>query len=204
MTEMTRLETPAERNTRLAATGEYAWTGSRMIHIANPDPEDMVLDEIAVGLSREPRYGAGATALVWSVAQHSLLVDHLAQEDGVTSPELRLMFLLHDAPEYMLRDLISPVKAHCPDYKSLENVWWAALARKFSLPPKLPGIVKHYDRLACASEKAILISPQSGDWPGLPSPRNVPQHLLSLTGMQAARHYKTEVLSQTAQIAPRL
>ena len=193
MNDQTPIETTAERNTRLAAMGHYAWTGSRMVNILDPDPDDLILEEITMGLSREPRYGGSATAVPWTVAQHCLLVVHYAEEDGVTSPDLLLTMLLHDAPEYMLRDLISPVKRYCPDYKGIEDVWWAAIARKFRLPFKMPGIVKHYDYLACASEKATLISPDAGDWPGLPDPRPIPASILALTPMQAKGRFEGEI-----------
>ena len=186
----------AESNTGLAAMKDYAWTGSRMINVLNPDPDDMILSEIAVGLSRETRYGGAATSIPWSVAQHSLLCDEYAEEDGVTSPEIRLALLLHDAPEYMLRDMISPVKEHLPDYRGLESVWWTALARKFDLPVKMPGIVKHYDMLAAASEKKTLISPEAGEWPGLPDARLIPAHLLTLSPREAEGLFRAAVLRE--------
>ncbi|MFU1607335.1 hypothetical protein ACM25O_13200 [Sulfitobacter pontiacus] len=107
-------------NTALAAQSNRAWTGSRMIDVLNPDPEDILLHDIAVGLSRENRYGGAATCIPWSVAQHSLLCDHYAESDGITSAETRLTLLLHDAPEYMIRDMISPVKRQLPEYRGLE------------------------------------------------------------------------------------
>jgi len=171
--------------TATLAAPEEAWSGSRMINVLNPDPEDLILSEIATGLAREPRYGGSATFVVWSVAQHCLLCDHFAEQDGVSSRDIRLALLLHDAPEYMLRDLISPVKQYCPDYRRIEDTWTRAVATRFGLPPQMPGIVKHYDQLACSSEKTALISPGAGIWPGLPAPRAIPGALLALTTGQA-------------------
>ncbi|AWY09474.1 hypothetical protein vB_RpoS-V16_38 [Ruegeria phage vB_RpoS-V16] len=172
-----------------------AWTGSRMIDVLNPDPHDIILGEVATGLSREPRYGGAATAVFWSVAQHCLLADDLAVFDGIVHRETRLAILLHDAPEYMLRDIISPVKRFLPDYRDLEDVWWRATAHKFGLPKVLPGIVKHYDMVACSSEKKALISPEAGEWPGLPEPRPIPESLLVATPFQVARMFVARVSS---------
>lgn len=180
---------------------QMAWTGSRMIDMLNPKPEDLSLTEIAIGLSREPRYGGAATAVVWTVGQHCLLADDLALEDGVTSPDIRLTILLHDAPEYMLRDILSPLKRHLPDYQAVEKVWWFAVARKFRLPFEFPGIVKHYDMLACSTEKNALISPEAGAWPGLPAPRALPSRLLTLTPREVAEEFQGRVRDLLKQSA---
>ena len=177
-----------------------AWTGSRMIDVLDPDPNDILLNEIAVGLAREPRYGGAATAIPWSVAQHCLLAERYAIEDGVTSPDLRAVILLHDAPEYMLRDLISPVKRFCPDYQKIDSVWWRAVAKRFRLPYEMPGIVKHYDMLACSSEKEALISEKAGTWPDMPPARPLPVDLLTMRAGAVAAAFEgrvTEALQQS-------
>ena len=93
---------------------------------------------------------------------------------------------MHDAPEYMLRDIISPVKRFLPEYKAMEKVWWNAMAQRFEMPYEMPAVVKHYDMLAAASEKLAYIDPASGDWPGVwPDPRPIPAHIESMTMMQA-------------------
>lgn len=175
-----------------------AWTGSRLVDVRRPRPRDIILSEVAIGLSRETRYGGATTAVPWSVGQHCLLADHLAEEDGVTSPEIRATLLLHDAPEYILRDLIRPVKKLCPDYQRLESVWWIATATRFGLPFEMPSIVVHYDMLACACEKAALISPDSGEWPGLPAPRPIPPRLLAATPTAIAAEFERKVLAALA------
>lgn len=167
----------------------FAWTGSRMIDTRFPDPRDILLSEIAVGLSRETRYGGAATAVPWSVAQHLLLCDALAEEDGVSDMETRRVLLMHDAPEYMLRDVLAPVKGHLPDYRRLEDIWWKAVCSRFDLPFEMPRLVKYYDMLACASEKAALISPEAGDWPLMPRARHIPDRLFNLTPRQAEAQF---------------
>ena len=189
-----------QTNTILAQESSRAWTGSRMIDVLDPDPEDILLPEIAIGLSREVRYGGAATAVPWSVGQHSLLCDDMAEADGLGAPDVRLCILLHDAPEYMLRDLISPVKRQLPGYQGLESTWWKAVARKYSLPFDMPGIVKHYDMLAAATEKAALVAPEAGEWPGLPAPRELPSYLLGLSQRAVASEFQRRIECQVGRI----
>ncbi len=197
---MNSMTETATRNSALAAHSNRAWTGSRMIDVLNPSPDDMILSEIATGLSREVRYGGAATIVPWTVAQHSLLCDHLAEADTISDPTLRLVLLLHDAPEYMLRDLISPVKHQLPDYQDLESIWWKAVTRKFRLPETIMPTVKHYDMVAASSEKAALISPYSGDWLGLPPPRPIPAKILGITAKCAALTFQQKVEALLARI----
>jgi hypothetical protein len=184
-----------QTNTNLALRPERAWTGSRMIDVLNPDPEDIILRDITVGLSREPRYGGAATLIPWTVGQHTLFMDDTAETDGVTSREIRLMILLHDAPEYMMRDMIAPMKRHLPEYKALEKVWWRAVAQKFGLPETLPGVVKFYDMTAAASEKAQLIAPEAGEWPNLPMPRRITARQMAATPLEVEAELRRRIES---------
>lgn len=172
----------------------HAWTGSRYINTADPQPQDMSLWDIATGLAREPRYGGAVTSIFWSVGQHSVLQVRLMREDGIEDPVLLRTALMHDAPEYMLRDMIAPVKRQCPDYKRLEGVWWAAMAERWDLPGVLPDIVKKYDLFTMGVEKAALISPRAGDWPGVPkvTERPIPNDLLFATMQDTFQEFLRE------------
>jgi len=160
-----------------------AWTGSRYIDVLEPAPEDILLEEVATGLSRQNRFGAAATTRAWSVLRHSLVCLAFAEEDGISENDpggrrtLRTI-LLHDGPEYILGDLIRPVKSWCPSYRGIEKTWWAAFSKKFSLWPSLCEVEKHYDMLSFASEKAHFVSGDCGDWPGLPDPRPIPREVM--------------------------
>lgn len=177
----------------LALSPNHAWTGSRYVDVTRPRPEDISISEIATGLSRESRYGGAATGIFWSVAQHTLLCYYLAVEDGVDERDTLGLILFHDAPEYMLRDLIRPVKANCPSYQALEAAWWDAVSAAFGLPKSLTPEVKHYDNLALAVEKEALVSRNAGEWPGLPDSagRSIPGWLLHLPMRDAAAHLKS-------------
>lgn len=168
-------------NAAAEITADHAWTGTCYIDVMRPDPGHIHLEDIAVGLARESRYGARATCLFWSVAQHSLLCLHLAREDGVTNRQDLQQVLMHDAPEYIIRDMIRPVKRNLPDYAKLEARWWATVAKRFGFPAEMCPEVRHYDNLALAVEKRWLIRGTCGAWPGVPDNqgRRVPGYMLT-------------------------
>jgi 5'-deoxynucleotidase YfbR-like HD superfamily hydrolase len=96
------------------------------------------------------------------VAEHCLLVETIA---GALSPGLarryRLAALIHDAPEYVIGDLISPFKAALSlDYKSFEARLLAAIHIRFGLPPELPAeiakLIKRADKIAAYYEATAL------------------------------------------------
>ena len=126
-------------------TGKRAWQrmlSGRRLDLLNPSPLDIELEDIAHGLARVARWnGQTIGAHPFSVAQHSLLVERLAV---AFAPELearwRLAALLHDAPEYVIGDLISPFKAAVGlDYKAFEIRLLDAIHIHFGLPPALPA-----------------------------------------------------------------
>ena len=113
----------------------------RRLDLLDPSPLDVEIEDVAHGLSRVPRWN-GQTKGEWafSVAQHSVLVERIA---GLANPGLaprwRLAALLHDAPEYVIGDLISPFKAVVGgEYKVLEARLTAAIHRSAGLPETLP------------------------------------------------------------------
>lgn len=114
----------------------------RRLDLLDPSPLDVEIEDIAHGLARVARWnGQTKGPHAFSVAQHCVLVERLSTElspSGLTR-EARLMALLHDAPEYVVGDLISPFKAAVGiNYKSLELRLLAAIHMRFGLPPKPP------------------------------------------------------------------
>jgi len=94
---------------------------------------------------------------VYSVAQHSLLVEVIAHESARVDRKRRLAVLLHDAPEYVIGDMITPFKAVIGDaYKTIEARLLAAVHLRFGLPVTLPSeliaIIKAADRAAAYLE----------------------------------------------------
>ncbi len=113
----------------------------RRLNLLDPSPLDIEIEDIAHGLSRVPRWN-GQTSGDWafSVAQHSLLVERIV---GLTAPDLaprwRLAALLHDGPEFVIGDLISPFKAVIGgDYKTLEHRLLAAIHLHCGIPADVP------------------------------------------------------------------
>ncbi len=117
----------------------------RRLDLLDPTPMDIEVEDIAHGLAFVARWN-GQTLGDWpySVAEHSLLVEHLY---GLITPDApakwRLAALLHDAPEYVLGDMISPVKAAVGSgYGALDERLMTAIHLRFGLPAKLPLTVK--------------------------------------------------------------
>jgi uncharacterized protein len=149
-----------------AATDDRAWQrmlSGRRLDLLDPSALDIEIEDIAHGLARVARWnGQTKGAHIFSVAQHCLLVETLAR---ARVPRLdrkrRLAVLLHDAPEYVIGDMISPFKAVIGgDYKTVERRLLAAIHRRFGLPvqpaPELENLIKAADRAAAYLEATHL------------------------------------------------
>lgn len=146
--------------------GARAWQrmlSGRRLDLLNPSPLDIEIEDIAHGLARVARWNGQTTGdHAFSVAEHCLLVETIA---GALSPGLarryRLAALIHDAPEYVIGDLISPFKAALSlDYKSFEARLLAAIHIRFGLPAELPAeiakLIKRADKIAAYYEATAL------------------------------------------------
>lgn len=135
----------------------------RRLDLLDPSPLDVEIEDIAHGLARVARWnGQTIGPHIFSVAQHSLLVERIAAElDTAIGRTERLFMLLHDAPEYVIGDMISPFKAVIGDaYKSVENRILSAILLRFSLPatpaPAVLKLAKQADRAAAFFEAVSL------------------------------------------------
>lgn len=117
----------------------------RRLDILDPSPVDVELSDIAHGLARVARWnGQTIGDYPFSVAQHSVLVLELfrAANPGA-APEAQLQALLHDAPEYVMGDIISPFKAAMGgNYKDVENRLLSAIYLRFSLPATMQAGIR--------------------------------------------------------------
>jgi 5'-deoxynucleotidase YfbR-like HD superfamily hydrolase len=114
----------------------------RRLDLLDPSPLDVEIEDIAHGLARVARWnGQTKGAHAFSVAQHCVLVERITFELAPRlTREARLMALLHDAPEYVIGDLISPFKAAVGiDYKDFELRLLSAIHLRFGLPAKAPA-----------------------------------------------------------------
>ena len=117
----------------------------RRLDLLDPTPMDIEIEDIAHGLSFVARWnGQTHGDFPYSVAEHSLLVERLfTRLYPKSTPKDRLAALLHDAPEYVIGDMISPVKAAVgPGYEALDQRLTAAIHIRFGLPAKLPAALK--------------------------------------------------------------
>src|SRR6201999_3437248 len=112
----------------------------RRLDLIDPSPLDIEIADIAHGLARVARRnGQTGGAHIFSVAQHTLLVEAvMRQQNPRIDARLRLAALLHDAPEYVIGDMISPFKTVLgEDYKAVEKRLLAAIHVRFGLPAVL-------------------------------------------------------------------
>ena len=117
----------------------------RRLDLLDPTPVDIEIEDIAHGLAFVARWnGQTRGDHAYSVAEHSLLVERLfARIVPKTEPKWRLAALLHDAPEYVIGDMISPVKAAVgPGYGALDERLTAAIHLRFGLPATIPANMK--------------------------------------------------------------
>jgi 5'-nucleotidase len=150
---------------RKPPAGARVWQrmlSGRRLDLLDPSPLDIEIADIAHGLARVARWnGQTEGPHIFSVAQHSLLVELIAHTRTPLDHRRRLAVLLHDAPEYVIGDMISPFKAVIGDaYKAVEARLMAAIHLRFGLPPvpadDVLALIKSADRAAAYLEATRL------------------------------------------------
>jgi 5'-deoxynucleotidase YfbR-like HD superfamily hydrolase len=140
-------ETPQQLGPPMAKQPR-AWQrmlSGRRLDLLDPTPVDIEIEDIAHGLAFVARWnGQTFGDFPYSVAEHSVLVERLFTTANPSAPvKWQLAALLHDAPEYVIGDMISPVKAAVgPGYAELDDRLTAAIHLRFGLPAALPMTVK--------------------------------------------------------------
>ena len=164
-------------------TPPRAWQrmlSGRRLDLLDPTPVDIEIVDIAHGLAFVARWnGQTRGDYAYSVAEHSLLVEMIC---GRLKPDWpakwRLAALLHDAPEYVIGDMISPVKAAVgPGYGALDERLTAAIHLRFGLPAILPApiksLIKRADKLSAwleATQLAGFAAPEADRFFSAPDP----------------------------------
>jgi hypothetical protein len=148
------------------ATTTRVWQrmlSGRRLDLLDPSPLDIEIADIAHGLARVARWnGQTSGAHIFSVAQHTLLVEAVMREQMPrVDVRCRLAALLHDAPEYVIGDMISPFKAVLGgDYKAVEKRLLSAIHIRFGLPavlsPEIERQIKEADKGAAYLEATEL------------------------------------------------
>lgn len=135
----------------------------RRLDLLDPSPVDVEIEDIAHGLARVARWNGQTTGeLPFTVAQHSLLVLDFCEAMRHDWPvKWSLAALLHDAPEFVIGDMISPFKAALGEgYRTIERRLQAAIHLRFGLPAVLPDAVaktiKRADRASAFFEATQL------------------------------------------------
>ena len=136
----------------------------RRLDLLDPSPLDIEIEDIAHGLARVARWnGQTVGEHAFSVAQHSVVVEEiLAHARPGVEAKWRLAALLHDAPEYVIGDMISPFKAALGvDYRTFEDRLESAIHIRFGLPARTPApirkLIKQADH-ACAFIEATQLA----------------------------------------------
>lgn len=170
----------------------------RRLDLLDPSPLDVEIEDIAHGLARVARWnGQTHGDHAFSVAQHVLVVEDItfALNPGWRQAWRRAS-LLHDAPEYVIGDLISPFKAAVGlDYKAFEYRLLSAIHRRFEVPDPLPAeitkAIKDADTMAAYFEATALAGfalEEAERFFGKPKlPERLSRELQALTPMPAAR-----------------
>ena len=117
----------------------------RRLDLLDPSPLDIEIEDIAHGLAFVARWNGQTNGdYPYSVAEHSVFVEELfTRLNPKADKKWRLAALLHDAPEYVIGDMISPVKAAVgPEYSVLDERLTGAIHIRFGLPSKIPKIIK--------------------------------------------------------------
>ena len=171
----------------------------RRLDLLNPSPLDIEIEDIAHGLARVARWNGQTTgAHAFSVAQHCLLVEQVtAKLAKRVSRHTRLAALLHDAPEYVVGDLISPFKAAVGiDYKDFETRLLAAIHIRFSLPAAVgaetAALIKRADTFSAyfeATQLAGFSVTEARRYFGTPPRGFMPPKLVTLSAGEAQARY---------------
>ena len=154
---------PPRARSRMAPRAWQRMLSGRRLDLLDPSPLDVEIEDIAHGLARVARWNGQTTGPhIFSVAQHTLLVEAIARRQvGHLDRRLALALLLHDAPEYVTGDMITPFKAVIGDtYKGVEKRLLTAIHLRFGLPPELPAdvrrVIKTADAGAAFLEATVL------------------------------------------------
>ena len=135
-------------NNQLNIKQQRAWQrmlSGRKLDILSPSPLDIEIEDICLGLSRVTRWNGQTTGKhAYSVAQHSVVVEEIFNlEYPYLNKKWKLAALLHDAPEYVIGDLITPFKyALNNSYRDVEDNLMKAIHIRFGLPADLPKSIE--------------------------------------------------------------
>ncbi|CAA2141932.1 hypothetical protein HYPP_02959 [Hyphomicrobium sp. ghe19] len=183
----------------------------RRLDLLSPEPRDIEIEDIAHGLARVARWnGQTKGDHAFSVAQHSLVVTDIFETLWPEStPNERLAALLHDAPEYVIGDLISPFKTAIGlDYKAFELNLLDAIHRRFGvgqLSVAAAAAIKDADTIAAYYEATLLAGFETAEaelFFGIPKVPRELHRALSVLHPVSARDAQTQFLLRFGKLSP--
>ncbi len=200
----------SKKSTPVAPRAWQRMLSGRRLDILDPSPIDIEIEDIAHGLARVARWnGQTKGDLPFNVAQHSLIVEEFCTAIKPGWPaKWKLAALLHDAPEFVIGDMISPFKAQLGgQYQIIEKRLAQAVHLRFSLPADLPETVektiKRADRASAYFEAIQLAGFEPEEARRIFSaPRGIaPITLVALSAIDAQEQYlaRFETLSRAAE-----
>ena len=139
----------------LYTVGEIRTISGKYVNVLNPNPDDIVIEDIAHSLAFMPRYG-GHTHRFYSVAEHCIRCFYLAD------PEFKFETLMHDATEAYLLDMMKPIKEVLRDYQALEDNLQKVICEKFGLPYPMSKEVKEIDKAMLEMEWKHVVLRRGG------------------------------------------
>lgn len=141
------------------------YSGKRFSY-EDPQPSMITLEDIAVPLSREPRF-SGHGSENYSVLSHLLLIETFFDE-----VEMRLHALLHDAHEAYMKDLPTPLKAYYESFfpgmiselaGNIDMAIYAFLGERLPSPDQLRQI-RYADEECLNLERQMLMLNTEHEW----------------------------------------
>ena len=124
--------------------------------------ESIQPEDVAYALARLCRYN-GHTRRFFSVAEHTLIMEDVCRRKGMT-PRQRLTALHHDDAEYIIGDLLRPIKVTMPQFKALEERIDQAVALRFMTEWPMPKWLKEYDARILNDERRRVMNPSPNEW----------------------------------------
>lgn len=137
----------------------------RIFYPLDPRPEEVFLEDIGYSLARKNRFGGFADENI-PVAQHLVQCQWMAHMDGLGVRE-QYAIIMHDAPEYIVGDMIRPLKVDMPEFKAAEQRIALVVNEALDVPSISHRTIKYYDNIAWAWEKRDLYK-SALDWPNTP------------------------------------
>jgi len=142
----------------------YVQTRSgQKVYFMNPTQSSIKVEDIAYSLARMGRYNCH-TSRLYSVAEHCLVLAKYVEEEMGLGPREVLTALHHDDSEYVLGDLVAPVKHLVPQFKEIEQAFDCAISARFDTMFPHPQWLKDIDQRIWIDERREFMSPFGGVW----------------------------------------